>query len=96
MPAITIVEECRRAETGVGAAIAAISHDEKGHTADLVKKTTAKRHSTASPQSPYKFKTATLKLLYWWYKRLITSKKHTSPSLLYSNVLIPQFTRVNQ
>lgn len=35
-PAVTKVEECTNAETGVGAAIAAGSHLEKGIWADLV------------------------------------------------------------
>ena len=36
-PAVTSVEECTRAETGVGASMAAGRHDENGACADLVK-----------------------------------------------------------
>ena len=38
-PAVTRVDECTRAETGVGAAMAAGSHAEKGICADLVRAT---------------------------------------------------------
>lgn len=48
MPAMTIVDECSRLDTGVGAAIALISHEEKGSTADLVKNTITNINSTNS------------------------------------------------
>jgi hypothetical protein len=48
MPAITIVDECNKLDTGVGAAIALISHEENGRTADLVKNMMTNINSTNS------------------------------------------------
>jgi hypothetical protein len=42
-PAVTRVEECTKAEIGVGADMAAGSHDEKGKIADLVENPKNKR-----------------------------------------------------
>jgi hypothetical protein len=85
IPAVTKVDECTREETGVGAAIAAGSHDEKGTCALLVIKVIT---ITVDNNTVYSFreKKSQDRLQ---VKRLMDSKKKTSPTRLTKKVIIP-------
>lgn len=89
-PAVTKVEECTKAETGVGAAIAAGSQAENGIWALLVKaannpKPTTQNQSKLLPNSPK------LKIFHPPQPTIqeIPNNKATSPIRLDSTVIIP-------
>lgn len=85
IPAVTNVDEWTREETGVGAAIAAGSHDEKGTCALLVMKVMT---ITVDNNTVYSFKEKKSQDRVQ-VKRLMDSKKKTSPTRLTKKVIIP-------
>lgn len=89
-PAVTKVEECTSAETGVGAAIAAGNQAEKGIWALLVIAANKTRKETQFLNSTSLKKAQILKLKSPNdTNQAIESKIHTSPTRLDKTVIIP-------